>query len=480
MAKSLVLDVHERPRNLWQWLGLSLQHVFAMFGATVLVPILTGLSISVALVASGVGTLIYILLTKAKVPVYLGSSFAYIAAISIASQSFGVESAFVGLMVVGVIYVIVSFAIRFAGKAWLDKVLPPVVIGPMIAIIGISLAGVATGQAGLVPDSSNDFFAFLATDIMNPIIALVAFSATVGLAAFSKGFFKVVPILGGIAIGYVFALLMSLFGLYTMDFSGVASSSLFSVPEFTFIGTYAVDWRAVLMFAPIAFVTIAEHIGDHKVLGTITDRDFLKDPGLENTLLGDGIATFVSAAIGGPANTTYGENTGVVGMTKVASVWVVATAALMSIALGFFGTFNAIVATIPTPVMGGVLVLLFGLIAGNGLKVMVDARVNLSHIRNIIIVSTMLVIGLGGAKILLNDASQLTGMALAVIVGVVLNLILPHDAEESTPSWKEVDGRMAKVEFIPSPTVEVRQEASFEVKATSEEIKVEVTPEVKE
>jgi uracil permease len=481
MAKSLLLDVNERPKNLLQWLGLSLQHVFAMFGATVLVPILTGLSISVALVASGVGTLIYILLTKAKVPVYLGSSFAYIAAILIASQSFGVESAFVGLMVVGVIYVIVSFAIRFAGKAWLDKVLPPVVIGPMIIIIGISLAGVATGQAGLVPGSSDGFFASLATNIWNPIIALVSFSITVGLAAFSKGFFKVVPILGGIAGGYVFALILSLTGLHTVvndlgeivpaiNFSSIANSSFFSVPNFTFIGTYAVDWRAVLMFAPIAFVTIAEHIGDHKVLGTITNRDFLKDPGLENTLLGDGIATFVSAAIGGPANTTYGENTGVVGMTKVASVWVVATAAVLSILLGFLGQFTAVVQTIPAPVMGGILVLLFGLIAGNGLKVMVDARVNLSHIRNIIIVSTMLVIGLGGAKILLNDASQLTGMALAVIVGVILNLILPQDKIENEVM---IDDRIATVEIIPSPIP-----ASVEV--ISDELKIEIIPEVKE
>jgi uracil permease len=425
MKKDLVLGIHEKPKSKLQWGVLSLQHVFAMFGATVLVPILTGLSISVALFASGIGTLIYIALTKAKVPVYLGSSFAYIAAISIASQSFGPEAAFIGLMVVGLIYVLVSLAIRFAGKAWLDRLLPPVVIGPMIAIIGISLASVATGQAGLSPTSGDTFFAFLATDPMNAVIAVVSFAATVVLAVFAKGFFKIVPIIGGIVIGYVFALVTGY-----VDFSGLASAPILAFPDFTFFGTYAIDFRAVAMFAPIALVTIAEHIGDHKVLSSITGEDFLKDPGLDRTLLGDGVATFVSAALGGPANTSYGENTAVVGMTKVASVWVIGGAAVISIILSFFSIFTALVATIPTPVMGGVLILLFGLIAGNGLKVMVDARVNLASMRNLIVVSTMLVIGLGNASIKLNDASSLTGMALAVIVGIILNLVLPQDKSE--------------------------------------------------
>jgi uracil permease len=433
MKKDLVLGIKEMPKSKLQWGILSLQHVFAMFGATVLVPILTGLSISVALFASGVGTLIYILATKAKVPVYLGSSFAYIGAIAIASNSFGPEAAFVGLMVVGLIYVLVALGIRFAGKAWLDRLLPPVVIGPMIAIIGISLASVATGQAGLSPTSGDSFFAFLATNPMNAVIAVVAFSATVILAVFAKGFFKIVPIVGGIAIGYVFALVTG-----NVDFSGLVGTPIFAIPDFTFLGTYAIDFRAVAMFAPIAFVTIAEHIGDHKVLGSITGEDFLKDPGLDKTLIGDGVATFVSAALGGPANTTYGENTGVVGMTKVASVWVIGGAAVISIILSFFSIFTALVATIPTPVMGGVLILLFGLIAGNGLKVMVDARVNLASMRNLIVVSTMLVIGLGNASIKLNDASSLTGMALAVIVGIILNLVLPQDKSEEPQTLEDL------------------------------------------
>ena len=420
----LLYDVNEKPsKGLWAL--LSFQHVFAMFGATVLVPILTGLSISVALVGSGVGTLIYIVATKAKVPVYLGSSFAYIAAISIASQEFGPTSAFVGLMVVGFIYVLVALAIRFAGKAWLDSILPPLVIGPLIAIIGINLAPVATGQAGLTPGSADPFFASLAADPVNPIIALITFLATVLLATLAKGFFKVVPILGGIIVGYVVAAVLGV-----VSFGGVIDAPWFAFPDFTFLGTYSLDWRAVLLFAPISFVTIAEHIGDHKVLGSITKRDFLQDPGLDRTLIGDGIATFVSAALGGPANTTYGENTGVVAMTRVASVYVTGGAAVIAILLGFVGKFTALVASIPTPVMGGILVLLFGLIAGNGLKVMVEAKVNLSSIRNLIIVATMLVLGLGGAAFAINDAVALTGMSLAAIAGILLNQFLPDSVDE--------------------------------------------------
>lgn len=422
MKNTLTLGIAEKPKSKVQWAVLSLQHVFAMFGATVLVPILTGLSISVALFSSGIGTLIYIFFTKAKVPVYLGSSFAYIAAISIASQSFGAGSAFVGLAVVGIIYVVVALLIKYLGTNWLNRILPPVVIGPMIAIIGISLASVATGQAGLIPDSADTFFAFLATDIRNPLIALVAFTTTVVLAIFAKGFFKVVPIVGGILVGYVFAIIVG-----SVDFSSLANIAWIKIPEFQFFGSYALDFRAVLMFAPISFVTIAEHIGDHKVLGSITGEDFLKDPGLDKTLMGDGVATLAAALIGGPANTTYGENTGVVGMTKVASVYVTGLAAIISIVLSFFNILTGLIQTIPAPVMGGVLILLFGLIAGNGLKVMVDAQVNLASMRNLIVVSTMLVIGLGQAKILLNDAAGLTGMALAAIVGIALNLLLPEE-----------------------------------------------------
>ena len=436
MKHTLVMEISEKPKNKLQWGLLSMQHLFAMFGATVLVPILTGLSISVALFSSGVGTLIYIFFTKAKVPVYLGSSFAYIAAISIASQSYGAGAAFIGLAVVGIIYVIVALLIKYLGVNWLNKILPAVVIGPMIAIIGISLAAVATGQAGLSPNSADGFFAFLATDIRNPLIALVSFATTVVLAIFAKGFLKVVPIIGGILVGYLFAIVVGV-----VDFTPLATIEWIKIPEFTILGTYAIDFRAVLMFAPISFVTIAEHIGDHKVLGSITNKDFLKDPGLDKTLLGDGVATLFAAVIGGPANTTYGENTGVVGMTKVGSVYVTGLAAIFAIILSFFNIVTGIIQTIPAPVMGGVLILLFGLIAGNGLKVMIDAKVNLSSMRNLIIVATMFVLGLGQASISINDASALTGMSLAAIVGIVLNLLLP---EEKTVSSEENTGKKTK------------------------------------
>ena len=421
---TLRLGIQEKPRNAVEWIVLSLQHVFAMFGATVLVPILTGLSISVALFASGLGTLIYIAITKGKVPVYLGSSFAYIAAIIVASNTYGVGSAFVGLMAVGVIYIIVALIIKAVGTAWLHKALPPVVIGPMIAIIGIGLAGVATGQAGLVSGSSDPLFASLAADFVNPLIAFVSFSTVVILAIFAKGFFKIVPILGGIVVGYVFAAVLG-----QVDFSVLSGAPLLALPDFQIIGTYELNFGAVLIFAPLALVTIAEHIGDHKVLGAITGEDFLTDPGLDKTLMGDGIATLVSGMVGGPANTTYGENTGVIGMTKVASVWVVGTAAAIAIVMSFVNGFTGLISTIPLPVMGGVLILLFGLIAGNGLKVMIEGKVDLKEMRNIVIVSTMLVVGLGGANFVINDATSLSGMALAAIVGIALNLILPETSE---------------------------------------------------
>jgi uracil permease len=287
----------------------------------------------------------------------------------------------------------------------------------MIAIIGISLASVATGQAGINPGHPD--LGFLAKDPVNALIALVTFSVTVGLAVYAKGFLKIVPILGGIVIGYLFALVLG-----QVNFTPLEGAAIISFPNITLFGTYAIDFSAVLMFAPIAFVTIAEHIGDHTVLGSITGNDFLKDPGLDKTLLGDGVATIVSAMLGGPANTTYGENTGVVGMTKVGSVYVTGGAAVIAILLSFLNIFTTLIQTIPLPVMGGVLILLFGLIAGNGLKVMIQAKVDLTNMKNLVIVSSMFVIGLGGASFAINDASALQGMSLAALVGIVLNLVL--------------------------------------------------------
>ncbi len=432
MKEKLVVGIQEKPKSVTQWIILSLQHVFAMFGATVLVPILTGLDVSVALVASGIGTLIYIACTKGKVPVYLGSSFAYITAIATAGALGGYSSAFTGLMLVGLIYIVVALTIRYVGSGWIKRILPPVVIGPMIMIIGLGLAPVAIGQAGLNPTSGDAYFAFLATQWENPVIALVTFGTVIAVALLGKGFFKIVPFLIAVFAGYVTAVILGIVDLSTVW----ADAKFLELPDFQIIGTYRLDFSALIMFAPIAFVTIAEHIGDHTVLGEICDEDFIADPGLDKTLLGDGIATFVSAALGGPANTTYGENTGVVAMTKVGSVYVTGLAAIFAICLGFFGYISAFINSIPSAVIGGMTIVLYGLIAGNGVKVLIKEKLDLGKMRNIIIISSMLVIGLGGAQIIFatNDAgevvSSLKGMSFAAIVGVVLNLILPVEKLE--------------------------------------------------
>ena len=420
MENGLKIGIQEKPAKVGQWIILSLQHVFAMFGATVLVPLLTGLDIGVALVASGVGTLIYIACTKGKVPVYLGSSFAYIGAISVAGATNGFSSAYVGLMVVGIIYATVATIIRYTGNGWIKKLLPPVVVGPVIIIIGLSLAPVAISSAGL--DGSKGWTV--------PLVAFITFGTVVAVGLLGKGFFKIVPFLIAILTGYIASVVLFLITKDTalVDITKVfADASFLQLPNFTlpFIH-YTLDFDAVLMFAPIAFVTIAEHIGDHTVLGEITGKDFIEDPGLHNTIMGDGIATFVSATLGGPANTTYGENTGVVAMTKVGSVYVTGLAAVFAICLGFFGWIQAFIISIPWAVIGGMTVVLYGLIAGNGVKVLVKSKIDLSKMRNLIIVATMLVIGLGGAKMAINDAVDLTGMSLAVIVGVSLNALFNY------------------------------------------------------
>ena len=410
MEEKLIIGIQERPASIVKWIVLSLQHVFAMFGATVLVPLITGLDIGVALVASGLGTLIYILCTKGKVPVYLGSSFAYmttITATATASGSF--DSSLIGLMVVGLIYVIVAVIIRFAGSGWIKKLLPPVVIGPMIIIIGLGLAGVAVSNIGLANGAFNGNVA---------AVALITFIAVSAMAVYGKGFIKIVPFLLAIFVGYIAAVI---FGI--VDFTVFKDVSFLQVPNFQIFGTYAINIDAVLIFAPLAFVTIAEHIGDHVVLGEITGKDFIKDPGLDKTLLGDGIATFVAGAIGGPANTTYGENTGVVAITKVGSVYVTGLAAIIAILLGFFGYIQAFISSIPWAVIGGMTVVLYGLIAANGVKVLIKDRTDLGNMKNLIIVSTMLVLGLGGASIQMTTTAALSGMSLAAIVGILLNLI---------------------------------------------------------
>lgn len=425
MSEELFLDVHEKPKSYIAWMFMSLQHVFAMFGATVLVPILTGLPVGVTLVASGVGTLIYIAFTKAKSPVFLGSSFAFIIAIQSVTVtnpdgSLDFSAAYFGLMTVGIVYVIVGIIITFVGSDWLKRLLPPVVIGPMIIIIGLVLAPIAVASAGLTGGN----------DLTTPIIALVTFSTVVIISIYAKGLLKIIPFLVAIIVGYVTAIL---FGVVDVNavFEG---TKLFAIPDFTFVGTYKMNLSAVAIFAPIAFVTIAEHIGNHTVLGEVIGRDLIKDPGLDKTLFGDGVATFVSAAIGGPANTTYGENTGIVAMTKNASVWVTGLAAIFAIMLGFLDVIQVFILSIPSGVLGGMTIVLYGLIAGNGVKVLVKEKVNLSNMKNLIIVGAMLVIGLGGATIQIGSSVSLSGMSLAALIGITLNLILNPEKDSKQKS----------------------------------------------
>jgi len=436
--KNLIVDVNEKP-DLLQWIFLSFQHVFAMFGATVLVPIMTGFPVSVALFASGIGTLIYTFCTKKKVPVYLGSSFAYITAVILAVEAMqgkdvpATSAAQTGLILVGLIYVVVAIVIKFIGKDWIDKLLPPIVIGPMIAVIGLGLAGSAVSSAGFVEGG----------DVAPMIVAIITFLVAALISSQAKGFLKIVPFLVAIVVGYILSVF---FGL--VDFSGVKEAATFSIPSFSLpfsVPEFELPLFGTVSFSryefyfgpetfailPVAIVTISEHIGDHTVLGKICGKNFLKDPGLDKTLIGDGVATAVSAFLGGPANTTYGENTGVIGLTKIGSVYVTCGAAVIAIILSFCGKVSALISSIPSCVLGGMSILLYGVIASNGLRILIDEHVDFSKQRNLIIASAMLVIGLGGAVFPLGGSATLSGTALAAIVGVLLNLILPDKKEEN-------------------------------------------------
>lgn len=419
--KELIYDTHEKP-EIGKWIVLALQHVFAMFGATILVPLLVNeaagaqvLTIPVALVTSGIGTLLYIICTKGKSPVYLGSSFAYITPIVAAYTKGGISGFVTGIIGVGLIYILISFIVKLFGKKWIDKLLPPVVIGPMIMVIGLTLAPSAVTQMGL---AEGEFV------LKNLAVALVSFLMTAIVAVGAKGFFKIIPFLIGIISGYITAVILGI-----VDFSAVATASFFEIPKILVpFKDYSFSLVGFLTIAPIALVTIAEHIGDHMALSAIIKKDLIKDPGLEKTLLGDGVASVAAGLLGGPANTTYGENTSVVGMTKVASVWVIGLAAIIAICMGFLGKVTTIFNTIPQPVLGGVSLLLYGFIAVNGLKVLVKNQIDFEDVRNVIIASTMLVLGLGGAALTIktrNLSVGISGMSLSAIVGILLNLFLP-------------------------------------------------------
>ncbi len=462
--QKMAYDINEFPPT-GKAIVLAIQHVFAMFGATILVPILvnaaageTVLTIPVALVTSGIGTLIYILCTKGGSPVYLGSSFAFITPIAAAYLKGGISGAMTGVMAVGLIYIIIAIIIKFVGKDWLEKLLPPVVIGPMIMIIGLGLAPSAISQMGL--DSAASF------DWKVLVVALTSFIVTTVVMTRAKGFLKVIPFLIGIIAGYIMAAILGI-----IDFQPVMDAKFISVPKFVIpFKDYTPSFVALITIAPVALVTLCEHIGDHTSLGNIIGKDLIKDPGLDRTLMGDGVATFVAGLLGGPANTTYGENTSVVGMTKVASVKVIGLAAIFAIIIGFLGKFTALVSTIPSGVLGGVSLLLYGFIAVNGLKVLIKNQVNFEDPKNVVVASSMLVLGLGGAaiSIISGDLSiTISGMSLASIVGIILNLAIPDEKEEENVTEKVIAKIEDKKTVTKKETKKTKTTANKSTKKTS-------------
>ncbi|MHC0037236.1 solute carrier family 23 protein [Pseudoneobacillus sp. C159] len=410
-----ILDVNDKP-NAFQWLTLSLQHLFAMFGATILVPFLVDLSPAIALISSGLGTIAFLIITKWKVPAYLGSSFAFIGPIIAAKATSGPGGAMIGTFLAGLVYGIVALIIKAVGYRWIMKILPPIVVGPVIIVIGLSLAGTAVNMA-MIDSVTNEYSLLLFS------VALVTLAATIICTIYFKGTMGMVPILFGIIVGYIYAVSVGI-----VDFTSVKTADLIELPDFLIPGVdYSIKLSLdiVLLMVPVAIVTISEHIGHQLVLNKVVGRNYFKEPGLHRSLLGDGMATMISGLIGGPPKTTYGENIGVMAITRVYSVYVILGAAILAIIFGFNGKITALIGSIPTPVMGGVSILLFGIIASSGLRMLVDSKIDFGDKRNLVISSVILVIGIGGAFIKVSDEFQIQGMALAAICGVVLNLILP-------------------------------------------------------
>lgn len=395
---------------------LGIQHVLAMFGATVLVPFLTGLNPSIALISAGLGTLIFHSVTKGIVPVFLGSSFAFIGAISLVLKEYGIETLKGGIIAAGLVYIIMALIVLKFGVERVKSFFPPVVVGPIIMVIGLRLSPVALAMSGY---NNNSF------DRDSLIVAGIVVLTMVSISILKKSFFRLVPILISVIIGY----LASIF-LGHVDFTEVskaswiglssgAKDSFMTIPKFSVTGIMAI--------APIALVVFIEHIGDITTNGAVVGKDFFKNPGIHRTLLGDGLATMAAGLIGGPANTTYGENTGVLAVTKVYDPSILRIAAVIAIVLGFIGKFGVILQTIPQPVMGGVSIILFGMIAAVGVRTVVEAQLDFSHSKNLIIASLIFVLGIAIDNIAVYGAISISGLAIAALVGIILNKLLPED-----------------------------------------------------
>lgn len=388
---------------------LALQHLLACFGATVLVPLLTGLNPSVALFGAGIGTLIFHGITKGKVPVFLGSSFAFIAAIQIVVSQYGLSYATGGIIFAGLLYLVLALLIKIYGIEKIKTFFPPTVTGSMIAIIGLTLApGVIQG---------NIVDADVGTLGQRLFIAFVVVATMIIISIFAKGFFKLVPILFGIVVGYIVSLLLNV-----VDFVPVIEASWFSIPPFI-LPKFSLE--AILIIAPVAVVTFIEHFGDIVAISEVTGNNFLENPGVHKTLLGDGIASMFAGLIGAPANTTYSENTAVLAVTKVYKPEILRLTALLAILVAFVGKLGAILLTLPSPVVGGVSIILFGMIASIGFRTFVDNKVDFSKNKNLLVVSLMLVLGLSGLEVPVWGQATLSGLSLSALVGIVLNKVLP-------------------------------------------------------
>lgn len=408
--ESTIIQVNERV-PLIKGIPLSIQHTFAMFSASVLVPYLVGISPAVVLFMNGIGTLIFIFVTKGKAPAYLGSSFAFLSPtfLVLGAKGLGYEYALGGYVITGLIFCTVAIMIKFVGTDWINTVLPPAAMGPVVALIGLELAGTAAANGGIILTKTYKEYDFKLVGVF--IITLLV--AVFGQVLF-RGFAAAIAILIAIIAGYLTALSLGI-----VDFKPVGEASLFALPNFAFP---KFSWEAILIIIPASLVVISEHIGHQVVTSEIVGKDLLKDPGLHRSLLSDGISTTLSGFCGSVPTTTYGENIGVMAVTKVYSVWIIGGAAVFSIVLGWIGKASALIQTIPAPVMGGVSFLLYGMIAASGLRLLVDEKVDYSKPRNLAMTSVILVTGLSGAAITIGEV-KLTGMCLATIVGMLMGVV---------------------------------------------------------
>ena len=413
---------------------LGIQMLFVAFGALVLVPLLTGLDPSIALFTSGIDTLIFHLITRMKVPIYLASSFAFIAPIQFCVKEYGIGSTLGALASVGAVYLLLSLLAKLKGHEAIHRFLPPIVTGPVIMTIGLKLAPVAVFMAqGKTGDGAIELMPYT----FATIISLVSLLTVILVVILGGKFFSLIPVLCGIVAGYLTSLILCPFapeGVSLINFAAIREASWFSFPWIKAMeaGTYAwptFNLEAILFMLPVAIAPAIEHIGDVLAISSVTGKDFLEDPGIERTLAGDGIATSVAALLGGPPNTTYSEVTGAVALTKAFNPVYMIIAAATAIVLAFVGKLGAVLQTIPTPVMGGILIVLFGMIAAVGIGSLVRARIDLNHSRNLIVVSVILVLGIGGMEVHMGSIT-LGGIGLAGLVGIILNLVLPRQQNE--------------------------------------------------